>query len=70
MTQLHKRFADDQVEMLLKGYCQVLPRRVKVQATPGIGKTGLLALVNEQRHTAESSRRRSSVLVWTRAQTP
>jgi len=49
MTQLHKRFSDDQVRMLLKGYCQGLLERANIQEMLGIGKTRFFALLKEYR---------------------
>ena len=47
MTQLHRRFTDDQVRVLLNGYCQGLLKRAEVQEMLGIGKTGFFALVKQ-----------------------
>ena len=49
MTQLHRRFSDDQVKMLLKGYCQGLLERANIQEMLGIGKTRFFALLKEYR---------------------
>jgi hypothetical protein len=49
MTQLHKRFADDQVKVLLNGYCQGLLARAEIQEMLGIGKTRFFALLKEYR---------------------
>ena len=39
MAHLQKRFTDDQVEVLLNGYCQELLGRSEIQEMPDIGKT-------------------------------
>lgn len=54
MTQLHKRFTDDQVKVLLHGYCQGLLDRTEVQEILGIGKTRFFALVKEYRQQPEA----------------
>ena len=54
MTQLHKRFTDDQVRVLLKGYCQGLLRRAEVQEMLEIGKTRFFALLKEYRTDPEA----------------
>lgn len=53
MVQLHKRFTDDQVKVLLKGYCQGLLERAEVQEMLGIGKTRFFALVKEYRNAPD-----------------
>jgi len=50
VTQLHRRFTDDQVRVLLNGYCQGLLGRAEVQEMLGIGKTRFFALVKEYRN--------------------
>jgi len=54
VTQLHKRFTDDQVRVLLKGYCQGLLRRAEVQEMLEIGKTRFFALLKEYRNAPEA----------------
>ncbi len=49
VTQLHKRFTDNQIKVLLKGYCQGLLERAEVQEMLGIGKTRFFALVKKYR---------------------
>jgi transposase len=49
MTQLHKRFTDDQVQVLLNGHCQGLLDRAEIQEILGIGKTRFFALLKEYR---------------------
>ena len=54
MTQLHKRFTDGQVKVLLNGYCQGLLTRGEVQEMLGIGKTRFFALLKEYRKDPEA----------------
>lgn len=54
MTQLHKRFTDEQVGMLLQGYSQGLLARAEIQEMLGIGKTRFFALLKEYRQAPES----------------
>ena len=54
MTQLHKRFTNDQVNVLLNGYCQGLLKRAEVQEILGIGKTRFFALVKAYRNAPET----------------
>jgi transposase len=54
MTQLHKRFTDDQVKVLVHGYCQGLLDRAEIQEILGIGKTRFFALVKEYRQDSEA----------------
>jgi transposase len=52
MVQLHKRFTDEQVQVLLRGYCQGILARAEVQEILGIGKTRFFALLKEYRQDA------------------
>ena len=45
MTQLHKQFTDEQIKVLLKGYCRGVLSRAEVQEVLGIGKTRFFALL-------------------------
>ena len=54
MTQVHRRFTDDQVKVLLSGYCQGLLRRAEIQEMVGIGKTRFFALLREYRAEPEA----------------
>jgi len=54
MTQLHKRFTDDQVKVLLKGYCQGLLARAEIQEMLGIGKSRFFILLEEYRDSPET----------------
>jgi len=49
MDQLHKRFSDEQVRMLLHGYCQGLLTRAAVQDMLGISKARFFALLTAYR---------------------
>lgn len=49
MTQLHKRFTDEQVQVLFHGYCQGILTIAEVQEILGIGKTRFFALLKEYR---------------------
>ena len=37
MTQLHRRFTDEQIKVLLQGYCRGVLSRAKVQEVLGMG---------------------------------
>ncbi len=50
MTQLHKRFADEQIKALLDGYCQGLLDRSEIQELPGTGRTPRPLTVVVERH--------------------
>jgi len=54
MTQLHKRFTDGQVRVLLNGYCQGLLVRAEIQKMLCIGKTHFFALLKEYRQDPEA----------------
>ena len=54
MTHLHKRFTDDQVKVLLDGYCQGLLGRAEIQEMLDIGKTRFFALLKEYRQDREA----------------
>jgi len=54
MTQLHKRFTDGQVKVLLNGYCQGLLVRAEIQEMLCIGKTHFFALLKEYRQDPEA----------------
>jgi hypothetical protein len=54
MTQLHKRFTDDQIKVLVHGYCQGLLDRGEIQEILGIGKTRFFALLKEYRQDPEA----------------
>ena len=49
MSQLHKRFSDDQVRLHFGGYCQGLLGRASIRELLGIRKTRFFALVKEYR---------------------
>ena len=54
VTQLHRRFTDDHVKVLLKGYCQGLLERAEVQDMLGVGKTRFFALVKAYRNAPDA----------------
>jgi hypothetical protein len=54
MVQLHKRFTDEQVKVLLRGYCQGVLARAEIQEILGLGKTRFFALLKEYRQDAEA----------------
>jgi len=39
MSQIHKRFTDEQVKVLFQGYCQGKMNRADIQAMLSIGKS-------------------------------
>ena len=53
MTHLHKRFTDDQVKVLLGGYCQGLLGRAEIQEMLDIGKTRFFALLKAYQQDRE-----------------
>ena len=54
MTQLHKRFTDDQIRVLLQGLCQGFLARSETQDMLGLGKTRFFALLKEYRQDPEA----------------
>ena len=54
MTQLHKRFTDDQVKVLLNGYCKGLLPRAEAQGVLGVGKSRFFALLEEYRDAPDA----------------
>ena len=54
MAQLHKRFTEDQIKMLLSSYCEGLLTRSEIQEILGIGKTRFFALLKEYRRAPDS----------------
>jgi hypothetical protein len=50
MTQLHKRFTDVQIRVLLQGHCRGVLSRAEVQEVLGIGKTRFFTLLKEYRY--------------------
>ena len=53
MTQLHKRFSDEQIKVLLQGYCRRILSRAEVQEVLGISKSRFFALVKRYREDPE-----------------
>ena len=54
MDQLHKRFADEQVKLLLQRYGQGLLARSEVQEILGISKSWFFSLLKDYRHDPEA----------------
>ena len=54
MTQLHRRFTDDQVKVLLNGYCRGLLGRAEIQEMLDIGKTRFFTLLKVYRQDPEA----------------
>ncbi len=50
MEQVHRRFTDEQVKVLLRGYCQGMLDRGTVEEILGIGRARFFALLKEYRH--------------------
>ncbi len=50
MAQIHKRFTDEQVKVLLKGYCQGLLDSTRVEGMLGIGRSRFFILLKEYQH--------------------
>ena len=53
MDQIHKRFTDDQVKNLFKGYCQGLLDRTEIENILSIGKARFFALLKRYRQDPE-----------------
>jgi len=53
MTQLHRRFTDEQIRVLLQGYCRSVLSRAEVQGVLGMGKTRFFALLKRYRQDPE-----------------
>ena len=53
MDQLHKRFTDEQVRLLLQRYCEGILDRPTVEEVLGVGKTRLFALLKRYRANPE-----------------
>lgn len=54
MSQLHKRFTDEQIRVLLQGYCEGKMPRVEIQNLLEIGKTRFFALLKKYRQDPAS----------------
>jgi hypothetical protein len=54
MIQLHKRFTDEQIRVLLQGYCRGVLSRAEVQEVLGVGKTRFFALLKQYRQDPEA----------------
>ena len=53
MDQVHKRFAAEQVKVLLKGYCQGLLDRPAIEEILGISRSRFFVLLREYRHNPD-----------------
>ena len=53
MSQIHKRFTDEQVEVLFQGYCQGQFARTDLQELLSIGKSRFFALLKAYRQDPE-----------------
>jgi len=53
MDQIHKRFTAEQIEVLLKGYCQGILDRPAIEETLGISKSTFFILLREYRHNPD-----------------
>jgi transposase len=49
MDQLHKRFSDDQIRVMLQGYCQGLLSRAEIQDMLGVSKSRFFVLLKQYR---------------------
>jgi hypothetical protein len=49
MDQLHKRFSDDQIRVMLQGYCQGLLSRAEIQDMLGVSKSRFFVLLKHYR---------------------
>ncbi len=53
MSQLHKRFTDEQIKILFQGYCQGKMKRIEIQDLMKIGKTRFFAILKKYRQNPE-----------------
>ncbi len=49
MDQLHRRFTNEQIKVLFRGYCQGLLSRAELQDMLGVRKTRFFALAKQYR---------------------
>jgi len=54
MTQLHKRFTDEQIRLLFKRYCEGLMPRIEIEEVIGVSKTRFFTLVKAYRLSPET----------------
>jgi len=52
--QIHKRFTDEQVKVLLKGYCQRTLDRLSIEETLEISKTRFFTLLKRYRRDPDN----------------
>jgi len=55
MDQLHRRFSDEQIKVLFRGYCQGLLSRAEVRGMLSIEKTRFFALLKQYREDPDGS---------------
>ena len=53
MSQIHRRFTDEQVKVLFQGYCQGQLARTELQELLGIGRSRFFALLRAYRQDPE-----------------
>ena len=53
VSQIHRRFTDEQVKVLFQGYCQGQLARTDLQDLLGIGKSRFFALLKAYRQDPE-----------------
>ena len=53
MSQIHKRFSDDQVRAFFQSYCQGTPSRADVEEVLEIGKTRFFSLLKKYRQNPD-----------------
>ncbi len=51
--QIHKRFTDEQVKALMRGYCEGMLSRSEVEEILGIGESKFFALLKQYRHNQD-----------------
>jgi len=49
MDQLHKRFSDEQIRVMLQGYCQALLSRTEIEDMLGVSKSRFFVLLKQYR---------------------
>jgi len=54
MTQLHKRFTDEQIRLLFKRYCECQMSRIEIEEIIGVSKTRFFALIKAYRLDPEA----------------
>jgi hypothetical protein len=54
MDQLHRRFSDDQIRVLLQGYCQGILARTDIEDMLGIGRSRFFILLSQYRQDPDA----------------